>query len=268
MLRDVSKLEKASALSVLTVVLINFIVLYKYFDLGNKYYDEPIEWVQSEFPSAFGTIAFAFVCQDCAFLMFNTLKNPTTKRWGSVVHLALGGACVICIAFALFGYLTFRGKVTSNLLNNYSQKDKVVQAARTIYVLTMSLTYPISFHVSRHVVYAVIYRGPDYKSEKDCSFLTHLGVTLPLYAVSVLIVMFVTDLGDVMSLTGSIAAVLLAFLLPAACRLKTQPSPLQFWLYERGVLKGLKFVAPSMLLFVFGLVCMVVSTGQTLSKIF
>jgi len=268
LLRDISKLEKASAISVLTVVLINFIVMYKFFDLGDKYYDEPIEYVQTEFPSAFGTIAFAFVCQDCAFLMFNTLKNPTTKRWGSVVHLALGGACLICILFALFGYLTFRGHVTSNLLNDYSGTDKVVQAARLIYVLTMALTYPISFYVSRHVIYAVIYRGPEYKSEKDCSFLTHLGVTLPLYAVSVLIVMFVTNLGDVMSLTGSVAAVFLAFLLPAACHLKTQPSPLQFWLYKRGWRKGLRFVGPSMFLFLFGLLCMIASTGQTLSKFF
>lgn len=266
LLRDISKLEKASAISVLTVVLINFIVMYKFFNLGDKYHDKPIEYVQSDFPSAFGTIAFAFVCQDCAFLMFNTLKNPTTKRWGCVVHLALGGACVICIVFALFGYLTFRGHVTSNLLNDYSETDKVVQAARLIYVLTMALTYPISFYVSRHVIYAVIYRGPEYKSEKDCSFLTHLGVTLPLYAVSVLIVMFVTNLGVVMSLTGSIAAVFLAFLLPAACHLKTQPSPLQFWLYKRGCRKGLQYVGPSMLLFIFGLLCMVASTGQTLSN--
>jgi len=266
LLRDISKLEKASALSVLTVILINFIVIYKYFELGDKHKEERIEYINSEFPSAFGTIAFAFVCQDCAFLMFNTLKNPTTKRWGSVVHLSLGGACVVCIAFALFGYLTFKGTVTSNLLNDYSPKDKVVQAARTIYVLTMALTYPISFYVCRHVIYAVIYRGPTYKSEKECSLLTHLGITLPLYAVSVLIVMFVTNLGVVMSLTGSIAAVFLAFLLPAACRLKTQPSPLQFWLYKRGCLKGLRFVGPSLLLFLFGVLCMVASTGQTLSK--
>jgi len=266
LLRDISKLEKASAISVLTVILINFIVIYKFFELGDKYQQDPIEYVESDFPSAFGTIAFAFVCQDCAFLMFNTLKNPTTKRWGSVVHLSLGGACVVCITFALFGYLTFRGQVTPNLLNNYSPSDKVVQVARTVYVLTMALTYPISFYVCRHVIYAVIYRGPEYKSEKECSFLTHLGVTLPLYAVSVLIVMFVTNLGVVMSLTGSIAAVLLAFLLPAACRLKTQPSPIQFWLYKRGCLKGLRFVGPSMLLFIFGVLCMFVSTGQTLSK--
>jgi len=267
MLRDISMLEKASAISVVTVVLICAIVVYKWVtSLPDIHHGNEITWVSMGFPSAFGTIAFAFVCQDCAFMMFNTLYRPTTRRWGILVHMALGTACVICVAFALCGYLTFRDKTSSNVLNDYAPEDPVVQVARCIYVITMALTYPISFYVTRHVIYTIIFRGPNYKSEKESSTLTHLAISIPLLLSSVGVVMIVTDLGVVMSLTGSIAAVFLAFILPAACHLQAQPSPLQFWLYKKGAWKGFRYVAPSMLLAVFGFGVMLLSTAQTIAQ--
>lgn len=180
------------------------------------------------------------------------------------MHLSMIGACVICCMFGLFGYLTFRGDCVSNLLNNYDGYDPVVQVGGVAYVFTMALTYPLSFYVARHVIYAIIFRGPDYRSAQNSSLSTHLLISLPLFGITLLIVMFVKDLGLVMSITGSVAAVFIAFILPAACYLRIQPSPLQFWIYKKGVWKGFKFVVPSFLLLVFGVLAAILSTGQTI----
>jgi len=265
LLRNVSQLEKFSAVSVLTVCVINLIVIYKYFDLGDEHYDRPVKLFNNQFASALGTLAFAFVCQDCAFLMYNTLRNPTTKRWATLTHSALGGSLIICFGFTLFGYLTFRGDVSSNILNDYDQQDKIVQFALVIYVVTMALTYPISFYVTRHVVYALIFRGPQYTTISDAPYSTHLMITLPLFAITVAICMFVTKLGFVMQITGSVAATVLAFVLPAACYLKIQPAPMQFWQYKKGVWAGFQMVVLPGALCVFGLGAMIVSSLQTLA---
>jgi len=224
----------------------------------------PIVYFNNNFPSAFGTVAFAFVCQDCAFLMYSSLRNPTTKRWGKLSNLSLFGACVICWMFGFFGYITFRADCASNLLNNYPASDPAVQVGRVAYILTMALTYPVAFYVARHVIYATAFRGPKYISAQNSSMKTHLWISIPLFTATVMIVMFVKDLGFVMSITGSISAVFIAFILPAACHLKILPSPMRFWLHKKGAWKGFKCVLPSVLLLMFGVFAMIFSAGQTI----
>lgn len=271
--RDVSQLEKVSAASVATVVIIIVAVMYKFIE--GKYSvagpTEPIEWISSSLPSAMGTVAFAFVCQDCCFLIFNTLRKPTRRRWAVLVHLAIISAYVICLIFALSGYLTFRGQTKSNLLNNYAADDTLILITRVIYVFTMAFTYPISFYVTRHIIYVLVYRGPQYTSyyEKDSPMATHVVITVGLFVLTMIPVMFVTNLGPVMSITGSVAAVMLAFVLPSMCYLRLQPYSLAFWRSSgEGVVSSTFFerlntVVPPMLLFVFGLLSGVGSTTQT-----
>jgi len=263
-LKDISMLEKVSAFSVLTVLLLSIIIVYKYFAIGEKYEDLPITYVSMGFPAAFGTIVFAFVCQDFALMTFKSLARPTTKRLGLLIHLACAISCLILLAFATGGYLTFRGAVSSNVLNGYSADDTLVQIANLMYVVTMALTYPISFFVTRNATHAMIFRGS--KRRKSFSLKIRLAISIPLFLASLAIVLVVTDLGIVMSITGSITAVFIAFVLPSACYLKAQPAPLKFWLHKRGVWKGFKRVGPSMVLIFFGICVMIFSTAQNIAN--
>lgn len=79
---------------------------------------------------AIGTIAFAFVCHDCAFLFFSSLRNPTKKRWARLTHIAVFSALVACLMLAVCGYFTFYEDTQSNILNNYPAHDVLVIVVR------------------------------------------------------------------------------------------------------------------------------------------
>ena len=103
--------------------------------------------------------------------------------------------------------------------------------ATGIYMITMSLVTPSAFYVVRHVLYAVFHRGPHYVSLRDCPLWEHLLFTLPLFGIMLLAAEFITDLGVVMSVSGSLAASNLAFILPCLCYLKLCPYTLSDLIY-------------------------------------
>eukprot|EP01083_Nonionella_stella_P198002 727422_1 len=239
--RDISKIEKISALSVFSAILIMLIVIYEWIayrflmlerDEGyTSHLPKDINWGvdMQGFPMALGIIAFAFVCHDCAFLCYNTLKNPTVRRWTILSYVGCLAAVLICACFAVPGYLTFGGKVEDNILQNYDTMNSVIIAARGIYCITLALTYPCSFFVVRHVCYAMFHHGPGYTSIVDAPLSKHLLFTLPLFAVNVVMGIFIENLGIVMSVSGSLGAVILAFVLPPMCYLRICQFSVLFW---------------------------------------
>jgi len=260
--RDVSGLERASSISVLTVVVIISIVVYLCFS-GEYTPDDDIKLVNTHVLSGIGTLAFAFVCHDCAFLFYQTLDKPSTKRWGQLTFRSLTTSAIINVLLAVCGYLTFRSETKSNILNNYRQKDNLAMIARILYILTMCLTYPIGLQVTRHVIYAVVFRGDEYVSEKNSSPKIHYGITFALFFSSIGVACFVKDLGVVMSLTGSVAACILAFILPPACYLKLCLYNPFFW-QEAQPMEHFKETWAASSIFILGILLSVLSTVQTI----
>ena len=284
--RDVAKLEKLSAISVFTVVIIILIVIVKFLEHSPHYYwpsehdrsqmTVPPHPTVGELPffgpnifKSFSIIAFAFVCHDSAFLIFNTLKNPTSKRWNIVSTLSLTVSLLWCMALAIPGYLTFgAGTCTtsqsddcsgtkSNLLLNYKITDDVVVFMRGVYIVTMAFTYPLSFFVTRHIVNVWFFNDSScfgkYETVQNMSTKRLLGLSLSIFFSSVIITLFVSNLGDVMSLAGGLGAVVLAFILPPVCKLKLDHQhSVFFWRDERPLESARATLGPTLLI-VFGI---------------
>jgi len=278
--RDISKIEKVSTLSVLSVVLIMAVVIYEWIAYRflmlqwNEGYrthlPENMNWgVQPQgIPMAIGIIAFAFVCHDSSFLLYNTLRNPTVARWSVLAYSGCFTAVLICACFAVPGYLTFGDQVNANILNNYDLMNPLIIAARCVYCITMALTYPCSFFVVRHVFYALFHHGPEYQSITTAPLWKHLLFTLPIFALNVLMGIYIQNLGIVMSVSGSLSAVTLAFILPPLCYLKICDFKIRFW-KERGCdrkWRALKTTGPPFVLLVFGILVAIFSTGLTLAQ--
>jgi hypothetical protein len=83
---------------------------------------------------------------------------------------------------------------------------------RFLLAITMFLTYPMEFFVTRFAIISAFQRRWHHIQHKDN--LPHYGVTAVLWIVSTLIGTFSTDLGIILDVTGSVAAVFLAFILP------------------------------------------------------
>lgn len=82
----------------------------------------------------------------------------------------------------------------------------------------MFLTYPMEFFVTRFAIISAIQRRWKNVQQKDN--IPHYSITAVLWVVTTLLGTFSTDLGIILDITGSVAAVFLAFILPGLLCIK------------------------------------------------
>jgi amino acid permease len=150
-----------------------------------------------------------------------------------VTRLSVGFAAAVCVVIGVAGYLPFANGVCPDILNSFPRNDPATSGkssikitmpgllnvdtesssgARFLLAITMFLTYPMEFFVTRFAIISAIQRRWAHIQHKDN--LPHYSVTAALWIVTTLLGTFSTDLGIILDITGSVAAVFLAFILP------------------------------------------------------
>eukprot|EP00946_MAST-07B_sp_MAST-7B-sp1_P002867 g2867.t1 len=115
--------------------------------------------VHAHWPSALGTIAFAFCCQQYSFFVFGTLHNPTRSRWCCVSCISTLAALILSLLMASAGYLEFGQNATlPNVLDNFPTDDTLANVIRTVLSITMLLTFPLDFFVVQYTLQRLIQR--------------------------------------------------------------------------------------------------------------
>ena len=145
--RDIAGLERFSMFSVATVLLVTIMLFAKLLAAGSsapRISDLPlIPHSLAYVVVAIGIFSFAFVCNDCVFLYYNTLEGGSAARFRQVTILALTGSSAMTSMLGCIGLFSFGHSTKENVLNNYPDDDVVATIMRAFYVLTMILTYPI-----------------------------------------------------------------------------------------------------------------------------
>ena len=263
--RDVSYLEILSWIKVTSIVLIIIVVFYEWINMylkGNiKLIPDISYWISLDnIMISCGIIAFAFICHDTSFLLYNTLYNPTPTRWNSLMFSGVFGALILSISLSIPAYFTFNNNVDSNILNDYSIHSWLIILVRIIYMIAMILTYPLAFFVVRHVfvaftqkygilncfnslkaksqyirqlstqndtnehtMYNIDHASMDENHEYNVHSLPtkpHIIFTTLLFISNLIIALFVDNLGIAMSIVGNISSINLGFVLPCVCYLK------------------------------------------------
>merc|ERR1712232_208022 len=133
---------------------------------------------------------------------------------------------------AIPGYVSFRDKTNEDLLTNYASDDPLIVFVRILYIFTMCFTYPISFFIARHICNELMYRfqfrklprvpgTPSGPPVQSVPLWRHLFMTFLLLGSTVAVTLYVSKLGLVMSLTGSVCAVCVAFVFPPICAISS-----------------------------------------------
>ncbi|KAI5697177.1 hypothetical protein M8J75_006224 [Diaphorina citri] len=129
--------------------------------------------------------------------------------------MAFAVAFVVSLLFGIAGYATFTGNVQGDLLENYCWYDDLMNLARLAFSFTILLTYPIECLVTRSVLLQVL--NAYHSTDKQ-----HVGFTLAIVLITYFISITTDCLGVVLELNGVLAAVPLAFILPALSYLKLE----------------------------------------------
>jgi len=227
--RDLSKLAKTSFLSLSADVGIVLVVLARAGEAASKDWEtvprppDSYTWAfaHPDFFQGMGAMAFAYVCHHTSFLVFLGLKERTPRRWRVVSHVSVGFAFVLSMLLALPAFHHFSDRTCGDVLNNFPVGDIAIDISRLLLALTMILTFPMEFFVSRQAFLSVVQCKFPLNPRAD---RVHYPVSLLKWLFTVVVGVSVRDLGVVLELTGGFSAVFLGYILPAACAIKLAPN--------------------------------------------
>ncbi|KAJ6108070.1 hypothetical protein N7523_009393 [Penicillium sp. IBT 18751x] len=248
--RDIAKLAKASALALVSMIVIVVTVITQGFRVPSESRGEykSILIVNSGFFQAVGVISFAFVCHHNSLLIYGSLKKPTMDRFARVTHYSTIVSLCMCLAMGLAGFLSFGSKTQGNVLNNFPADNILVNIARLCFGLNMLTTLPLEAFVCRSVM--TTYYFPDEPFNPN----RHLIFTTTLVLTSMVLALVTCDLGSVFELIGATSAAALAYIFPPLCWIKLSSATR-------------KEKIPAYLCVGFGFVVMGVSVVQAVAKI-
>lgn len=224
-LRDMADLDKTSRIAVLIDILLVAYLIYI-----TPWYDNLqttggfftlLSHDTIHYDTIFiglGVLSFAFECQESAFLVAGSLKEPTQKRWGYVTAASLTICASLAMACGIAGYVGYFSHTEGNILNNLNPSSVSGRIAHASLGMTMLFVYPLASFVSRHVMVVLLFEGTRAHEGDDTSILNRLdrriSLTIVLYLLAMLPATFFQDMGIVLSLAGTIGGSSLAYIGP------------------------------------------------------
>ncbi|XP_050315679.1 putative sodium-coupled neutral amino acid transporter 11 [Anthonomus grandis grandis] len=219
--RDISKLAKISFFSLVCIGFILFSIMVRIGSVSAIVPENEHSWrfFNSDIIPAIGIMAFAFMCHHNTFLIYGSIADASEKKWETVTHASILTSLVVACLFGIAGYATFKAYSQGDLLENYCWDDDLMNLSRLLFSIQILLTYPIECFVTREVIEnSIIGKDPNVPMSQKI----HYGLTLAIVVTTYLISMATDCLGVVLELNGVLAAVPLAYVLPALCYLRLE----------------------------------------------
>ncbi|XP_015520099.1 putative sodium-coupled neutral amino acid transporter 11 isoform X1 [Neodiprion pinetum] len=263
--RNIARLAKISFLSLVCVGFILITIFVRMGTLASVVPSHEDGWRFANLPGiipAVGIMAFAFMCHHNTFLIYGSIERVTQQKWDVVTHWSLLTSFIVAAAFGIAGYATFTADVQGDLMENYCWDDDLMNLSRVMFSGTILLTYPIECFVTREVLMTAI-KGTDETENHDAyisgSDRKYLIITLSIVAVTYLISMSTDCLGVVLELNGILAAVPLAYILPALCYLRLEEGSL----FSAKKLPALGLMLSGVFAAISGLLLLIFTSGST-----
>ncbi|KAG5357424.1 Vacuolar amino acid transporter 2 [Yarrowia sp. C11] len=250
--RNIAHLAKASALALVSMLVIVILVIVRGPQLAPEYkgtFDGHALSISSGLFQGVSVISFAFVCHHNSLLIYDSLKRPTMDRFATVTHWSTGVSMVACLAMGVGGFIIFVDKTKGNVLNNFPATDVMANVARFCFGFNMLTTLPLEIFVCREVFTTYFWPGDEFK------WMRHIVTTTVMMLTAMCVALVTCNLGVILELVGATSACVMAYILPPLCYLKLTKN------------KSLKQKAPYYLVAGFGVLVMLFSTIQSLLKI-
>lgn len=165
-------------------------------------------------------LAFAFVCHPEVLPIYTELRNPTAKKMQRVSNLALLIMYVMYFLAALFGYLTFYGRVEAELLHTYSRIDPydiLILCVRLAVLTAVTLTVPIVLFPVRRAIQQMLFPTSAF------SWLRHIAIAVILLTCICMLVIFAPNILGIFGVIGATSAPCLIFIFPSIFYLRIVP---------------------------------------------
>lgn len=229
--REIGFQKYASFLSVVGTWYVTAIVIIKYIwpdkeTTPGDILTRPASWMAVF--NAMPTICFGFQCHVSSVPIFNSMRRPEVKTWGGVVTAAMVIALAVYMGTGICGFLTFGASVDPDVLLSYPSDDVAVAVARAFIILSVLTSYSILHFCGRAVVEGLWLRYREVPLEEDVGRerRRRLLQTLVWFLLTLLLALFIPDIGKVISVVGGLAACFI-FVFPGLCLIQAKLSELE-----------------------------------------
>ncbi|XP_064836006.1 sodium-coupled neutral amino acid transporter 7-like [Oncorhynchus masou masou] len=226
--KEIGFQKYASALSVVGTLYVTIVVILKYIwpdkEMTPGYIPtSPSSW--SAVLNAMPTICFSFQCHVSSVPVFNSMRRSELKPWGGVVTVGMIICLFVYTGTGVCGFLSFGSNVSQDVLMSYPPNDIAVAIARAFVVICVITSYPILHFCGRAVLEGLWLRFHGEQVELCVRRERRRRVlqTLVWFTVTLVLALFIPDIGRVISLIGGLAACFI-FVFPGLCLIQAKLS--------------------------------------------
>uniref|UniRef100_A0A8C6MKT4 Solute carrier family 38 member 3a n=1 Tax=Nothobranchius furzeri TaxID=105023 RepID=A0A8C6MKT4_NOTFU len=165
-------------------------------------------------------LAFAFVCHPEVLPIYTELRNATKKKMQHVSNISIAVMYIMYFLAALFGYLTFYGKVEAELLHTYSRidpYDTLILCVRVAVLTAVTLTVPIVLFPVRRAIQQMMFPN------KTFYWPRHIAIAMCLLTFINMLVIFAPNILGIFGVIGATSAPCLIFIFPAVFYIRIVP---------------------------------------------
>ncbi|OXB74055.1 UNVERIFIED_CONTAM: hypothetical protein H355_003118 [Colinus virginianus] len=229
--KEIGFQKYASSLSVIGTWYVTAVIIFKYIWPDKELVPVEIPTSPSTWMAVFNampTICFGFQCHVSSVPVFNSMKQPEVKTWGAVVTAAMVIALFVYTGTGVCGFLTFGASVDQDVLLSYPSNDIPVALARAFIILCVLTSYPILHFCGRAVLEGLWLRYTGVTVEEDVvrERRRRLLQTISWFLLTLLLALFIPDIGKVISVIGGLAACFI-FVFPGLCLIQAKLSEIQ-----------------------------------------
>jgi len=217
-------LKYASAAGVLAIVYVDVLQVWKYYsgeykgDRG-KIKHGPDRWTDVFLVAP--TIFFGYQCHISAVPIYHCLKGRSTQTFLKTALTAMAVLLVTYSVAAVYGYLTFGGNVSDDILQNYNPSDPAVLIAMLAISFKTFTSYPLLAFCGRAGVDSlwVKARGIDALEEVRGERKRRVVQASIWFISSVAFALLIPGIDVVISFLGALAATFIV-VFPGLCLIK------------------------------------------------
>ncbi|XP_030269744.1 sodium-coupled neutral amino acid transporter 7 [Sparus aurata] len=226
--KEIGFQKYASTLSVMGTWYVTIVVIIKYIwpdkDMTPGYVPPSSASWTAVF-NAMPTICFGFQCHVSCVPVFDSMSKKEIKPWGVVVTLSMIICLFVYTGTGVCGFLTFGSNVSQDVLMSYPPNDIAVAIARAFIVICVITSYPILHFCGRAVIEGLWLRFQGEQVEVCVRREQRRRIlqTLVWFVVTLVLALFIPDIGRVISLIGGLAACFI-FVFPGLCLMQAKLS--------------------------------------------
>uniref|UniRef100_A0A8C3B081 Sodium-coupled neutral amino acid transporter 7 n=1 Tax=Cyclopterus lumpus TaxID=8103 RepID=A0A8C3B081_CYCLU len=226
--KEIGFQKYASALSVMGTWYVTIVVIIKYIWPDKDMIPSHVPASSASWTAVFNampTICFGFQCHVSCVPVFNSMSRKELKPWGVVVTLSMIICLFVYTGTGVCGFLTFGSNVSQDVLMSYPSDDIAVAIARAFIVICVITSYPILHFCGRAVIEGLWLRFQGEQVEVCVRREQRRRIlqTLVWFVVTLVLALFIPDIGRVISLIGGLAACFI-FVFPGLCLMQAKLS--------------------------------------------